>query len=195
MSNLYYSTTHPSPLGQLTLASDGEALVGLWLPGQKYFGGTAPGAWVPTDELPVFLAAKAWLDAYFAGKRPEISQRNLSPAGSPFRRMVWEMLLEIPYGKTTTYGEIARKVAARSGKPSISAQAVGGAVGHNPISLIIPCHRVVGAKGRLTGYAGGLDKKVWLLQHEGVDLSQVTASGEWGSDESKMPEPLQNPVL
>ena len=173
MSNLYYSTTHPSPLGQLTLASDGEALVGLWLPGQKYFGGTAPGAWVPTDELPVFLAAKAWLDAYFAGKRPEISQLNLSPAGSPFRQMVWEMLLEIPYGKTTTYGEIARKVAARSGKPSMSAQAVGGAVGHNPISLIIPCHRVVGSDGSLTGYAGGIERKVQLLTLEGAFMERM----------------------
>ncbi len=171
MPNFYYSTIHPSPLGQLTLASDGEALVGLWLPGQKYFGATAPGAWAPAEELPVFLEAKAWLDAYFAGEQPEISQLNLSPAGSTFRQMVWEMLREIPYGKTTTYGEIAQKVAARWGKRSMSAQAVGGAVGHNPISLIIPCHRVVGAGGRLTGYAGGLDKKIWLLRHEGVPVS------------------------
>lgn len=171
MSERYYSTIHPSPLGHLTLVSDGEALVGLWLPGQKYFGGTAPGAWVQTEELPVFLAAKAWLDAYFAGERPEISQLNLSPAGSPFRQMVWAMLREIPYGKTTAYGEIAQKVAVRLAKPSMSAQAVGGAVGHNPISLIIPCHRVVGAGGHLTGYAGGLDKKIWLLRHEGVPVS------------------------
>ena len=117
-------------------------------------------------------AAKRWLDRYFAGKKPEISELPLAPMGSAFQQGVWELLCEIPYGQVTTYGEIAKKMAARMGKSSMSGQAVGGAVGHNPISIIIPCPRVVGANGSLTGYAGGIKKKVKLLEHEGVDLQK-----------------------
>ncbi|MCI9156887.1 MAG: methylated-DNA--[protein]-cysteine S-methyltransferase, partial [Lawsonibacter sp.] len=113
-----------------------------------------------------------WLDRYFAGERPAISELPLAPIGSEFRKEVWQVLCEIPYGETTTYGEISQKIAARRGLERMSAQAVGGAVGHNPISIIVPCHRVVGSNGSLTGYAGGLQKKIKLLTHEGVDMER-----------------------
>ncbi len=169
---MFYSTGHATPLGTIMLASDGKNLVGLWLDGQKYFAATVTGAVEQQPGLPVFAAAKKWLDAYFAGKKPAISQLPLAPAGGEFRKAVWNILCEIPYGQCATYGEIAKKTAARMGKASMSGQAVGGAVGHNPISIIIPCHRVVGANGSLTGYAGGIGKKVTLLKHEGVDTSR-----------------------
>ena len=177
MKMTYYCTTYSSPLGPVTLASDGEALVGLWLQGQKSVSDAASTELEQRDSLPVFQEGKDWLEAYFAGERPDASQLALAPAGSPFRQAVWRMLREIPYGATTTYGEITRKMAALTGKPGMAAQAVGGAVGHNPISLIIPCHRVIGAGGSLTGYAGGLAQKVWLLRHEGVDLGGMTWPG------------------
>ena len=169
---MYYATDHISPLGRVKLAADGEALTGLWLEGQKYFGGKVKEELMENDSLPVLENAKDWLDRYFAGKKPEISELPLAPLGTAFQRGVWELLCEIPYGQVTTYGEIAKKMAARMGKSSMSGQAVGGAVGHNPISIIIPCHRVVGANGSLTGYAGGIKKKVKLLEHEGVDLQK-----------------------
>lgn len=157
---MYFKTTCGSAVGELTLASDGENLIGLWLEGQKYFGASVPGEMTARDELPVFEKTKAWLNRYFAGERPEISELPLAPIGSPFRQKVWKILCEIPYGETTTYGAIAKRLGTKS------AQAVGGAVGHNPISIIIPCHRVLGADGSLTGYAGGVEKKEWLLAHE-----------------------------
>ena len=160
---------HPSPVGTLYLAADGAALTGLWIEGQKYFGATLPED-VKEKPLPVFDAARAWLDDYFAGKVPP-APPPLAPAGTPFRRAVWRLLLEIPYGQTTTYGDLARRLQAR-GLPA-AAQPVGGAVGHNPISILIPCHRVVGADGSLTGYAGGLDVKRKLLELEGVDLTKL----------------------
>ena len=126
--------------------------------------------WAVALILPVFGLAKKWLDAYFAGEKPAISELPLAPNGGEFRQAVWDILCEIPYGQCTTYGAIAQKMAARMGKKTMSSQAVGGAVGHNPISIIIPCHRVVGANGSLTGYAGGIDKKIKLLQHEGADM-------------------------
>lgn len=165
---MYYKTGYDSPLGRLTLASDGEKLVGLWIEHQKYFGGTVPEEMLENPELPVFAAAKGWLNRYFAGTRPEISELPLAPIGGEFRQIVWKILCEIPYGETTTYGDIANKAAAKLGRARMSAQAVGGAVGHNPISIIIPCHRVVGANGSLTGYAGGRRRKLWLLTHEGA---------------------------
>lgn len=171
---MYCTTTFPSPLGALTLASDGQALTGLWLAGQKYFGNGLPGTPIDRPDLPVFDAVRAWLDRYFAGTRPAPGELPLRPAGSPFRTQVWRLLCQIPYGQVTTYGTLARAVAAELGRPSMSSQAVGGAVGHNPISIIIPCHRVVGTSGSLTGYAGGIAAKVWLLEHEGVDLSRFT---------------------
>ena len=172
--SVYCTTTYPSPLGVLTLGSDGAALTGLWLAGQKYFGAGLPDAPAQRPDLPVFAKARAWLDRYFAGERPAPQELPLRPMGTPFRALVWDLLCQIPYGQVTTYGALAQAVAAELGRPSMSGQAVGGAVGHNPISIIIPCHRVVGSGGSLTGYAGGIAAKVWLLEHEGADLSRLT---------------------
>ena len=171
---------YPSPLGSITLASRGNALTGLWFDGQKYFGSTLPQH-CREKSLPVFEQTVRWLDLYFSGKAPDFTP-PLAMETTPFRRAVWEILLTIPYGKTMTYGQIADLIAARRGLPHISAQAVGGAVGHNAISLISPCHRVVGANGSLTGYAGGLEKKGWLLALERAGLSSLSAA--------EMPSPL-----
>lgn len=168
---MIYTMEYLSPLGPVLLASDGESLTGLWNEGQKYFGSTMGGEAVMKKAVPVLAAAEEWLDAYFAGQRPAIASLPLAPQGSSFRKTVWEILCEIPYGGVTTYGEIAREMARRMGKASMSSQAVGGAVGHNPVSIIIPCHRVVGTNGSLTGYAGGIDRKIQLLSLEGADLS------------------------
>jgi len=164
---------YSSPVGLLTLACDGEHLTGLWIEDQKYFGSTAPGAMESGDGLPVLVQTAEWLDRYFAGERPDIRSVPLAPAGSPFRQAVWKLLQEIPYGEVVTYGALARRLAAQLGRRSMSSQAVGGAVGHNPISIIIPCHRVVGSDGSLTGYAGGLDRKRWLLEHEGINTAKA----------------------
>ena len=155
-----YTYHYTSPLGGITLASDGEALTGLWFDGQKYFADTLDAEYAE-KALPLFGETAKWLDLYFAGIVPDFTPK-LSPRGTGFRRRVWDVLLTIPYGHTMTYGEIANALGCRS------AQAIGGAVGHNPISLIIPCHRVVGADGSLTGYAGGVDKKRSLLELEFV---------------------------
>lgn len=169
---MYDSTNYLSPIGPITLASDGENIVGLWLEGQKYFAGTAKGAMLLNDTLPVFEAAKRWLDEYFAGGKPAISRLPLAPVGSAFRQTVWKLLCQIPYGEVAAYGELAKKIAQIQNRPTMSPQAVGGAVGHNPISIIIPCHRVVGTGGSLTGYAGGISAKIKLLELEGVDTAQ-----------------------
>lgn len=170
---MYYATTYSSPIGTMLLASDGDNLVGLWNEKQKYYGGTISGAMTRSDDLPVFAATKKWLDRYFTRKNPAISQLPLAPIGGEFRQAVWKTLCEIPYGEVTTYGEIAKKLAVQMNRKSMSSQAVGGAVGHNPISIVIPCHRVVGANGSLTGYAGGIGKKIKLLELEGVDMSRL----------------------
>lgn len=171
---MYYSTIYQSPMGALTLACDGdENLVGLWMEGQKYHGDTIPEAMIPNDDLSVFIVAKRWLDRYFNGEKPAISELPLAPIGGAFRQGVWAILREIPYGEVITYGDIAKRMAAKMGKPSMSSQAVGGAVGHNPISIIIPCHRVVGSNGSLTGFSGGVDKKIQLLTLEGADLTHL----------------------
>lgn len=170
---MLYFTHYLSPLGSIMLASDGDNLVGLWLEGQKYFAGTVAEEITEKPDLPVFAAARYWLDKYFTYQKPAISDLPLAPKGGAFRRAVWDVLCEIPYGEVITYGEIAKKMAARMNKVSMSAQAIGGAVGHNPISIIIPCHRVVGANGSLTGYAGGISKKIKLLEHEGADMSRL----------------------
>ena len=125
------------------------------------------------DGLPVFSTTRDWLDRYFAGEKPSPSELPLHPIGGEFRQQVWRLLCQIPYGEITTYGTLAKELAARMGRNSMSGQAVGGAVGHNPISIIIPCHRVVGANGSLTGYAGGIPTKIKLLEHEGADLSRL----------------------
>ena len=152
-----------SPLGGITLSCDGEALTGLWFDGQKYFCAGLP-ADCEEKMLPVFAEAER-LETYFAGKAPDFTP-PLAPRGTAFQRSVWEILLTIPYGRTASYGEIAARLAKKRGLPRLSAQAVGGAVGRNPISLIIPCHRVIAADGSLTGYAGGLEKKRFLLALE-----------------------------
>jgi len=158
-----YVTTCASPVGPLYLASDGTALTGLWIEGQKYFPSLTNSE--RSDRLPVFDQTRHWLDAYFAGTSlPALPP--LAPQGSEFRQAVWQLLLEIPYGKATTYGALTQKLK-RTGIPA-SPQAVGGAVGHNPISILIPCHRVLGADGSLTGYAGGVEKKRFLLELEGT---------------------------
>lgn len=159
---------HETPLGRVMLAAKGHALIGLWMEGQKYFGHTLHGPSDIQDECPVLVQAKTWLDRYFAGEKPPIADVQLEPAGSAFRKAVWNILCQIPYGEVTSYGAIAQKLARLYGKEHMSAQAVGGAVGHNAISIIIPCHRVVGANGSLTGYAGGMAKKIKLLRHEGA---------------------------
>ena len=170
---MVYTTHYASPLGDLLLAERDGALAGLWLQGQKYFLGSVQNEPTARDESPVFIQTKQWLDLYFAGEQPAINELTLAPAGRDFRRAVWKILCEIPYGQVITYVDISKKIAAGRGTENMSAQAVGGAVGHNPISIIIPCHRVVGTNGSLTGYAGGLDKKIKLLTLEGADLSRL----------------------
>ena len=170
-----YTWHYVSPLGSITLASDGEALTGLWFDGQRYFGaGLGPER--EDRVLPVFTQAEGWLEAYFRGERPDFPP-PLRPQGTAFQQAVWETLLTIPRGQTTTYGKLAEDLGARPGHFPTSARAVGGAVGHNPISLIIPCHRVVGAGGSLTGYAGGVERKLRLLELEGADLSRLFIPG------------------
>ncbi|MGM9605615.1 MAG: methylated-DNA--[protein]-cysteine S-methyltransferase [Faecousia sp.] len=154
---------YDSPLGPLTLAEEDGALTGLWMEGQKYFPQNRNAR---REFSPVLALTADWLDRYFAGKRPEIAELPLNPKGSEFRREVWDILCRIPYGGTATYAAIAAQIAKNRGVPHMSAQAVGNAVGHNPISIIIPCHRVVGSRGQLTGYAGGLERKQWLLDWE-----------------------------
>lgn len=158
-----------SPLGGILLAADEIGLTGLWFNGQKYFARSLPAGYTEQN-TPALSEAKRWLEVYFTGKKPDFMP-PLHIVGSAFRRAVWEILLQIPYGKTTTYGEIARQLAKKQKLPRVSAQAVGGAVGHNEISIIIPCHRVVGTNGSLTGYAGGIDKKIKLLELEHTDMS------------------------
>lgn len=162
---MLYTSHYASPLGGMTLVSDGTALVGLYFDGQKY---AAEGldATHTQKNLPVFEEARRWLDVYFSGRKPDFTPPT-APAGTAFQQSVWEILRTIPYGETTTYGAIARRIEQNTGC-RMSAQAVGGAVGRNPISILIPCHRVVGTNGSLTGYAGGIDKKERLLRWEGA---------------------------
>lgn len=159
-----YTCNYLSPLGSLLLASDGLNLTGLWFEGQRYFPAEIRGNH-QRDHLPLFDAVHEWLDRYFAGTDPGTTP-PLRPEGSAFQQAVWALLQKIPYGETTTYGDLARTLARHQGRASLSAQAVGGAVGHNPISILIPCHRVVGRNGSLIGYAGGLDRKRFLLRLE-----------------------------
>lgn len=169
-----YIHHYKSPLGGITMASDGEALIGLWFDGQKYFMDYLEGK-QQERMLPVFGQADKWLDIYFSGKIPDFTP-PITMRTTEFRKVVWEILLSIPYGETMTYGEIADRIAKKENLQAMSAQAVGGAVGHNSISLIIPCHRVIGANGSLTGYAGGIEKKVKLLELEGVDIHKLFVS-------------------
>ncbi len=168
---MVYTCTYRSKLGDILLAADEVGLMGLWFEGQKYFANTLLRECI-SQETPVLTQAKAWLDLYFSGQNPTFTP-PLHPAGSFFRQAVWKILLQIPYGHTMTYGEIARELAEKQKRSHMAAQAVGGAVGHNEISIIIPCHRVVGSNGSLTGYAGGIDKKIALLQLEHAEMNHL----------------------
>ncbi len=166
MTYIYY---YDSPLGGITVSSNGSQITGLWFDGQKYFGDTLPKDYEEKD-LPIFEEAKRWLDIYFSGEAPDFTP-PLKMDTTPFRKAVWEIMLTIPFGQTMTYGGIADRIAKQKGIAKMSAQAVGGAVAYNAISLIIPCHRVVGSNGSLTGYAGGIEKKIQLLTMEKIDMS------------------------
>lgn len=168
---MVYTTRYETGLiGTLTLASDGESLVGCWFENDHWSDHGIKGEEQQAeDALPVFAQARAWLARYFAGGRPSPGELPLAPQGSAFQKRVWELLTEIPYGHTVTYGEIAARIASETGR-NMSAQAVGGAVGRNSICIIVPCHRVVGANGNLTGFGGGLATKAKLLEHEQVDM-------------------------
>lgn len=160
-----YKTEINSPLGTLTLTSDGENLTGLFIENQKYFLNGMTNL-IQKDNLEIFNKTKAWLEKYFKGEKPSVNELKLSSSGTEFQKIVWSCLLNIPYAKTITYKELGKVVAKKLGKNSMSSQAIGGAVGHNPISIIIPCHRVIGTNGTLTGYAGGIEKKAYLLKLE-----------------------------
>lgn len=162
-----------SPVGVITIADVDGAVAGVWLDGQKYFMGTLSDESIIRCDTPVLIAAAEWLERYFSGECPDIAELPLRPSGNEFRRTVWEVLCRIPYGRVTAYKEIASEAARIMGKERMSAQAVGGAVGHNPISVIIPCHRVIGSDGSLTGYAGGVDIKARLLEHEKADMNNI----------------------
>lgn len=166
---MIYTQHYRSPLGDILLAADEAGLTGLWFENAKYYADGLPEAHTER-ETPATMLAKRWLDIYFDGKCPDFTP-PLNPVGSAFRQRVWKILLEIPYGKTVSYGEIARRLP---GGGKMSAQAVGGAVGHNKISIIVPCHRVIGTNGNLTGYAGGIHKKIRLLKLEGIDTAELT---------------------
>ena len=168
---LYYKKLAP-PLGEITLRSDGEALTGLWFADDKHYG-AKDIAGAALADLDVFTQAEEWLAEYFAGREPKVSV-PLKLQGSEFQMQVWRLLQDIPYGRLVTYGDIAKKIAAQKSVARMSAQAVGGAVGHNPLCIIVPCHRVVGANGSLTGYGGGMWRKVRLLELEKVDMSKLT---------------------
>lgn len=159
---VFFCEYSPSPVGKITIVSDGNAIIGLGIEGQKHFLYKIPHPLVKNEDLPLFSLCRNWLDAYFAGKNPGLEGIPLKPQGSFFQQKVWQALVAIPYGKTVTYGFLAKTIGCQS------AQAVGGAVGKNPIAILIPCHRVIGKDGSLTGYAAGIDKKRILLELESI---------------------------
>ena len=169
---MIYKTYYSSPIGKLLLASDGTNLTGLWIENQKYYPHKMINQLIDNDNLEIFKEVKNWLNKYFKGEKVNINNLKLNPSGTKFQKEVWKVLCDIPYGEIITYKEISKKVAHNLNKERMSAQAVGGAVGHNPISIIIPCHRVIGSDGNLTGYAGGIDKKIKLLQIEENDINK-----------------------
>ena len=166
---MQYTTFYKSPIGRMLLAADDTGLTGLWFEGQKYFARCLDRE-TEEKELPIFAEAKRWLDIYFSGKEPDFTP-PLHFTGTDFQKEVWEILWAIPYGQTMTYGAIADQLAKKRGLSRMSAQAVGGAVGHNNLSIIVPCHRVVGSDGSLTGYAGGIERKTFLLNLENAKIS------------------------
>ena len=170
-NKIYYKTEYKSPLGIITICCDeDEKVVGLFFKNQKYFADNIDGKITENNNLKIFVTVKSWLDKYFAGKKPNIKEIPIKFIGNDFRKSVWKILYKIPYGTVLTYGDIAKQIAKQEGIPKMSAQAIGGAVGHNPISIIVPCHRVVGKNGKLTGYAAGLNKKKKLLELEQANM-------------------------
>jgi len=162
-----YISDYASPIGKIILGEENGALKGAWFAGQRFFFSPyGEKTEAENRRTEVLKQASDWLDRYFGGKRPEIKELLLAPEGSEFRRLIWSFLREIPYGQTVTYKSLAERAAEAAGKPKTAAQAVGGAVGHNPIGIIIPCHRVIGADGSLTGYGGGIERKKFLLRLE-----------------------------
>lgn len=169
----YFKDTYESPIGTITMACDENSkLIGLWIEGQKHFGGSI-SKMTENRNLEIFDMTKKWLDRYFIGKQPKIDELPLSPIGSNFQKAVWKHLCQIPYGEICTYGELAEIIRKEQGKQKMSYRAIGQAVGNNPISIIIPCHRVIGSNGSLTGYASGIKTKLYLLKHEGVDITKL----------------------
>lgn len=167
---MYYTQYDSDLIGPLTIASDGESIKGCWFENDKYFGIGTDEPFERKDDLEVFDQVRDWLDRYFSGKAPDPRELPLDAKATPFQAMVREAMLDIPYGETSTYGAIAKRIEEETGKKS-SSRAVGGAVGKNPLCLIVPCHRVVGSNKSLTGFGGGLDMKIDLLEHEGIDTS------------------------
>ncbi len=172
---MQYISKYESPIGNILLAADEIGLIGLWFEGQKHYARHLDGEY-EEKEISTFTNAKEWLDIYFSGREPNFKP-PCHPLGTSFQTAVWEILVSIPYGETVTYGEIAKILAEKKGTRRMSAQAVGSAVGKNAISIIVPCHRVIGANGNLTGYAGGIEKKTALLKFEKVDTEKFGAKG------------------
>ena len=170
---MIYTTTYKSPVGNLLIAEKDNKLVGLWIENQKYYLSDFKEEIEEKADIEILIKTTKWLDRYFSGERPDINELEMNSIGSEFRKNVWKILKKIPYGKVVTYNDIAKELAKQKGLKKMSAQAVGGAVGHNPISIIIPCHRVVGTNGSLTGYAGGIKKKIYLLKHEKVNMDKL----------------------
>lgn len=175
---MIYITEYKSPIGEITLAAENDKLTGLWIEGQKYFMEHLKKDFnkftrCDKEDIDIFFKTKDWLKRYFNGQKPSIDELDLDPKGSDFRKSVWKILCRIPYGQVITYNDIAKEIAKEKGIEKMSAQAIGGAVGHNPISIVIPCHRVISVSGSLTGYAGGIDKKIFLLKHENVDMTNM----------------------
>ena len=162
-----YTVTYSSPKGEILIASDGSNIIGLWFSGQTHYGEGLQQPVLDGSSLPILSKATEWLDSYWQGKKPSPTDLPLKPRGTEFQKKVWQLLLKIPYGSTVTYGSLAKGIAAQEDRTAMSAQAVGNAVSRNPISIIIPCHRVIGANGSLTGYAGGIPLKATILHHEG----------------------------
>ena len=172
-----YQSFYDSPLGKLLLQSDGENLTALKIQKHRFYHDYEKDSMIQKDDLEIFKETRDWLDRYFRKEKPGIKELSLKPKGTEFRERVWRILCEIPYGTVITYGDIARRIAKEDGIEKMSAQAVGGAVGHNPIGIIIPCHRVIGQNGKLTGYGGGIENKIKLLELEEVD------QGKWRREE------------
>lgn len=170
---MIYKTHYNSPIGDILLAAKDDKLIGLWIEGQKNYLDDLNDEIKECQSIEILNKTKIWLDKYFNCEKPSINELELNPIGSPFRKRIWEILITIPYGKVITYNDIAKLIAKEKKIKKMSARAVGGAVGHNPISIIIPCHRVVGSNGNLTGYTGGLNIKKYLLKHEEVDMNNL----------------------